>query len=98
MKHMNARDAMLQAQAINIGQTHRFLSAEEIVQLTGRSQPAAQRRQLKRMGINFFENADGCPVVSSGVLANNATENGSLVPSLVRMPPAPARKRAEVWQ
>jgi hypothetical protein len=41
-----------------------FLEPEEIIQLTGLRQKKAQIAQLKRMGIPFFVNASGHPVVA----------------------------------
>ena len=41
-----------------------FLSTEELVQLTGRKVKAKQIDALRRMGIVFFVNALGSPVVA----------------------------------
>jgi hypothetical protein len=40
-----------------------LLSEHELVQLTGRVRPAAQRRALARMGIRHWTRADGHTVV-----------------------------------
>lgn len=41
-----------------------FLEPEDLIQLTGLRQKKAQIAQLKRMGIPFFVNASGHPVVA----------------------------------
>jgi hypothetical protein len=40
-----------------------FLSPADIEALTGRKQPAAQRRWLDRNGVRYFVRADGRPAV-----------------------------------
>jgi hypothetical protein len=45
-----------------------FLSAEQVADLTGRTQPAAQRRWLTRNGVRFFVRADGRPAVPADQL------------------------------
>jgi hypothetical protein len=40
-----------------------FLTAEQVAELTGRKQPAAQRRWLDRNGVRYFVRADGRPAV-----------------------------------
>lgn len=40
-----------------------FLTPDQLEILTGRKQPAAQRRWLSRQGVPFRERADGKPVV-----------------------------------
>lgn len=40
-----------------------FLTDLELEQLTGKKQPAAQRRALERVGIHYIPRADGRPVV-----------------------------------
>lgn len=51
-----------------------FLSAEELVQLTGRKARSKQIDVLRRMGIPFFVNALGRPVV-----ARSSVEGGTRV-------------------
>ena len=45
-----------------------FLSAQEIEILTGFQRKARQIAQLKRMGIPFFVNGSGRPVVTRGAV------------------------------
>lgn len=45
-----------------------FLSEEELRVLTGRTQKSKQVEQLRKMGIPFFFNAAGRPVVSTQVV------------------------------
>lgn len=45
-----------------------FLDDEELFQLTGRRQKARQIEQLRRMGIPFWINAGGRPVVTRAAL------------------------------
>lgn len=40
-----------------------FLTQEQVVELTGLTQPAAQRRWLSRLAVPFRVRADGRPVV-----------------------------------
>jgi hypothetical protein len=45
-----------------------FLSTQELVQLTGRKVKAKQIDALRRMGVPFFVNALGRPVVALAVI------------------------------
>lgn len=49
-----------------------FLSAEELVQLTGRKVRSKQIDMLRRMGIPFFVNALGRPVVARASVEGGA--------------------------
>lgn len=56
-----------------------FLSPEELVELTGLVQPAAQVRWLVRNGLRHFVRADGRPVVTRHAL-EHAEERLSSAP------------------
>lgn len=58
-----------------------FLQPDEIKKLTGRGHKSKQIEQLRRMGIPFYINAAGCPVV-----AKAAIEGGRLDKSLTEKP------------
>lgn len=45
-----------------------FLSPEQLLELTGYVQPAAQIRWLRRNGVRHFVRADGRPVVQPSAL------------------------------
>ena len=45
-----------------------FLTREELRELTGRARKAAQIDQLRRMGIPYYLNAAGRPVVARAVI------------------------------
>ena len=45
-----------------------FLNADELVLLTGRHRKAKQIQQLRVMGIPFYVNASGHPVVARAVV------------------------------
>lgn len=45
-----------------------FLSAEQLLELTGYIQPAAQIRWLQKNGVRHFVRADGHPVVQPSAL------------------------------
>lgn len=45
-----------------------FLSDAGLVRLTGRRQKSQQIAQLRKMGVTFFINASGHPVVSRSVI------------------------------
>lgn len=51
-----------------------FLTDEELVKLTGRSRPSAQRRILKYLDIPFRVRPDGKPVVMEADLHATAKE------------------------
>ena len=51
-----------------------FLTAEQLEDLTGRKQPAAQIRWLRRNGVHHFVRADGHPRVLSDALRRRDTE------------------------
>lgn len=59
-----------------------FLDADQVRHLTGRSQPSRQIEQLRAMGVPFFINAGGRPVVAcsavDGVKPPAATKPTSL--------------------
>lgn len=48
-----------------------FLTPEEIAELTGRKVKRLQVEQLRTMGIPFYVNAVGRPVVVRSILENN---------------------------
>jgi hypothetical protein len=48
-----------------------FLTPEEIAELTGRKVRKLQIEQLRTMGIPFYVNAVGRPVVVRSILENN---------------------------
>lgn len=50
-----------------------FLTQEDLRTLTGKAQKAKQAEQLRRMGIPFYLNASGHPIV-----ARSAIEGGRL--------------------
>lgn len=51
-----------------------FLTAEQLEELTGYRQPAAQIRWLQRQGITHWVRADGHPSVPESALAGERTE------------------------
>ncbi|HTR24396.1 MAG TPA: DUF4224 domain-containing protein [Terriglobales bacterium] len=51
-----------------------FLSADELAFLTGRHRKTKQIQQLQVMGIPFYENASGHPIVARVVLAGDRSE------------------------
>ena len=67
--------------------TSMFLSADELVLLTGRHRKANQIRQLKTMGIPFYVNARGHAVVAGIVLTGGRPEE-----SQARWIPAVAKR------
>ena len=48
-----------------------FLTAEEVARLTARQQAPAQIRQLTRLGLRYFVDADGRPVVARSEIEGN---------------------------
>ena len=52
-----------------------FLSADELVFLTGRHLKTKQIQQLRAMGIPFYVNASGHPIVTRAVLAGGRPES-----------------------
>lgn len=51
-----------------------FLTDAEIVELTGKGTPAAQRRALGRMGIRHFVRPDGRPKIPRAWIEENQSE------------------------
>jgi hypothetical protein len=51
-----------------------FLDPEQLVKLTDRRQKSAQIAQLRKMGIPFFVNASGHPVVTESSLEGKKKE------------------------
>lgn len=51
-----------------------FLTSEQLLQLTGYRQPAAQIRWLRRQGITHWVRADGHPSVPESALSGDRTE------------------------
>jgi biotin operon repressor len=52
-----------------------FLSVEDLNELTGRKAKSKQIEALKKMGLTFFINAAGRPVVPSSVIDGNKSSN-----------------------
>ncbi len=50
-----------------------FLTPDEVSQLTGREQKSLQIEALMDMGIPFYVNASGRPVVPSAAISGNET-------------------------
>jgi len=53
-----------------------FLTKLELITLTGRALKGSQTEQLRKMGISFFVNASGRPVVTRAAIvgSNNRAE------------------------
>lgn len=51
-----------------------FLTDAEIIELTGKQTPAAQRRALDKMGIRHFVRLDGRPKIVRAWLESNRPE------------------------
>lgn len=51
-----------------------FLEPSEIHRLTGKAQKAKQVEQLRRMGIPFYVNASGHPIVTRAVIEGSRKE------------------------
>ncbi len=45
-----------------------FLTTEDLIRLTGKRQKSAQIDQLRKMGLPFFVNASGHPVVAESAV------------------------------
>lgn len=56
-----------------------FLSSDQVAELTGRKLKSLQCEQLRRMGIPFFVNANGRPIVTC-----SAIEGGVPPPSVAK--------------
>lgn len=54
-----------------------FLTAEELHELTGYTQRARQIAQLRKMGVPFFVNAAGRPVVVKAALSGGDVTEAS---------------------
>lgn len=50
-----------------------FLTPDEVSQLTGRGQKSLQIEALAQMGIPYYVNASGRPVVPSAAITGNET-------------------------
>ena len=57
-----------------------FLAKEDVAELTGRKTKTKQIEQLRRMGIVFWVNALGVPVVPRWVIEGKS-EKADLIPS-----------------
>ena len=61
--------------AVSVGtQTSMFLGTDEVAFLTGRYRKTKQIQQLRAMGIPFYVNASGHPIVARVVLAGSRSE------------------------
>jgi len=63
-----------------------FLSIEELVQLTGRKLKAKQISALRSMGVPFFVNALGQPVVARVAVEGRPQVSGERVPRATWQP------------
>lgn len=52
-----------------------FMSDEDIEKLTGKKQKSQQIAQLRKMGIPFFINASGHPVVTVAAVEGKSTQS-----------------------
>lgn len=59
-----------------------FLTADQLEELTGYRQAAAQVRWLQRNGITHYVRADGRPVVPSTAITGGAASRGRTGPDL----------------
>ena len=50
---------------------HMILTAAELVDLTGKQRPSAQRRALDRMAINYLVRPDGRVIVTASALESS---------------------------
>lgn len=55
----------------------RFLSAQELMQLTGKKAASAQRRALDLMRVPFITRPDGKPVVSAGTFIGGSKKQAT---------------------
>ena len=66
-----------------------FLSDADVAMLTGRKKKDFQREQLQKMGIPFFVNACGRPVVARSFIEGNTgvkkPENERFIPKPLRL-------------
>lgn len=51
-----------------------FLTASDLKILTGRSHKSGQIDQLRKMGIPYFVNAAGCPVVTQSAIEGRKSD------------------------
>lgn len=69
-----------------------FLTPEELATLTGRKRAAGQIAQLKLMGLPFFVNAAGRPIITRAAVEGSAAMAQYQQP--VTWTPKPLRKAA----
>lgn len=69
-----------------------FLTTEDLRILTGRARRADQVAALKRMGIPFWVNAAGIPIVARAAIEGGAVQRQDIQPAT--WTPKPLRKAA----
>lgn len=57
-----------------------FLDPEDVRVLTGKAQKAKQVQQLRKMGVPFFVNASGHPIVTCAAVEGNQRKTLSEIP------------------
>ncbi len=70
-----------------------FLTDDDLARLTGRRRKALQIAQLRAMGVPFFVNAAGRPIVARAAVEGHAT--GPATPEAVRPAWKPALVRTQ---
>ncbi len=61
-----------------LGSTYsRFLSKQELIDLTGKRAASAQRRALDFMKLPYIRRPDGTPVVTSGIFESRGNRKNS---------------------